>query len=57
MPQTEKANLHQVNIIRQRAVAFRAAMAKVESDAILELAAELYLTPEVVGEYWEKLQA
>ena len=57
MPQTEKANLHQVNIIRQRAVAFRAAMAKVESDAILELAAELYLDPQTVGEYWEKLQA
>lgn len=57
MEGTVKANLHQVNIIRQRSVAFKAAIAKVENDAIMELAAELYLTPEVVVEYWEKLQA
>lgn len=54
---TQKANLHQVNIIRQRSVAFKAAIAKVENDAILELAAELYLEPQTVAEYWEKLQA
>jgi hypothetical protein len=54
---SEKANLNQVDRIRMAHKAFQAAVAKIEENAIHDLAVELFLDPEVVRDYWKKLTA